>query len=637
MDTQNFIAATLTDAELIELIEYHNRRYWEEQKEIPDHRYDELTRELNRRLPGHPLLVKIYTPKVAAIGKVVHRQPMLSLDKAYSLAEVLTWAAKYARTPDEPLLVQPKYDGVSAAFDGQVLATRGDGEVGENISDKIPLIRLETAGYCGVLDRPVRGEILLRDDHFKSLCRQFKNRNYKNSRNILTGLLTLVNNENGNFIDQAALGMKNAGAYLSLVDYDLISHQIGLDELEKRWPELVEEMEQLPYPLDGIVVKFADPELSRTLGNTAHHPRGEIAFKFSNIRRETTLLDVEWSFGKNCLTPVAQLAPVDINGITIKRATLHNVQNIIDLDLQIGDTVTVERAGDVIPHIVASAPGETRRSALIDRCPDPACGAPLVRRGPELVCPNPDCPGTRLQRLAAAVRCLAIENLGEPTLRQMMRHLGVKTLHDIFNVSAADLARLDGFGDKKPKIVHDSIKAARQVHDFQLLAALNIPNIGINIAKDLLQKYPLAELRRMSAEALQDIHGMGPERAAGLRRAFDEQADFLDELLAEVSIVESSGAADRPGVCFTGKMPEKREYYGKVARHHGFEERDDVTAGLAMLVAADPAAAGGKLDKAHKLNVPIIGLTDWLAQYPPPAAVAKTAEADGEQQLAFDF
>lgn len=634
MDTQNFIAATLTDAELIELIEYHNRRYWEEQKEIPDYRYDELTRELNNRLPGHPLLVNIYTPKVAAIGKVVHRQPMLSLDKAYSLAEVLAWAAKYARTPDEPLLVQPKYDGVSAAFDGRVLATRGDGAVGEDISDKIPLIRLEATGYCGVLDRPVRGEILLRNDKFKPLCDQLKGRSYKNSRNILTGLLTLVSERD---IAQLEMGMKNAGAYLSLVDYELISHRVGLDELEKRWPELVEEMENLPYPLDGIVVKFADPELRRTLGSTAHHPRGEIAFKFSNIRRETTLLGVEWSFGKNCLTPVAQLAPVDINGITIKRATLHNVQNIIDLDLQIGDTVTVERAGDVIPHIVAATPGETRRPALIDRCPDPACGAPLVRRGPELVCPNPDCPGTRLQRLAAAVRCLAIENLGEPTLRQMMLRLGVKTLHDIFQVSAADLARLDGFGDKKPRIVHDSIKAARQVHDFQLLAALNIPNIGINIARDLLRQHPLAVLRRMSAEELQAIHGMGPERAAGLRRAFDEQADFLDELLAEVSIVESSGAADRPGVCFTGRMPEKREYYGKVARHHGFEERDDVTAGLAMLVAADPAAAGGKLDKARKLNVPIIGLDAWLAQYPPPAAVAKTAEADGEQQLAFDF
>ena len=155
-------AGKLTLPELVALIEYHNRRYWElGEPEIPDARYDELMRALAGLDPGNELLTRVYAPAVAGSGKVRHKNPMLSLDKAYSLEEVLKWADKYARTPDEPLLVEPKYDGISAGYDGRILSTRGDGELGENITAKLPLIELETAGYRGPLDRPVRGASLV--------------------------------------------------------------------------------------------------------------------------------------------------------------------------------------------------------------------------------------------------------------------------------------------------------------------------------------------------------------------------------------------------------------------------------------------------------------------------------------------
>lgn len=150
MDTVNFNTAELSRDELIELIEYHNRRYWEQgEPEIPDVRYDELVRALRRLDPENELLTRVYAPAVAGSGKVRHPVPMLSLDKAYSLEEVLEWAGKYARTPEEPLLVQPKYDGISARYDGRVLSTRGDGEEGEDVTDKLPLIELESPGYTG--------------------------------------------------------------------------------------------------------------------------------------------------------------------------------------------------------------------------------------------------------------------------------------------------------------------------------------------------------------------------------------------------------------------------------------------------------------------------------------------------------
>ena len=409
----------MDEARLAQLIEYHNRKYWvEAEPEISDGEYDFLMRRLAELNPDHPLLSAVNAPVVATSGKVVHREPMLSLDKAYSLDEVMEWAAKYARTPDEVLLVQPKYDGISAIWSGGVLATRGDGETGEDISDKVPLIELEhpkgvmpLAGFRG----QARGEIVIRDDDFRTLYANIRNRSgavYRNSRNAAAGIMGLK--------DIAM--MLHQHAKLTLVDYSLHSWKAAYGTLRENWDDLVQKIEALPYPMDGIVVKLADEAYARSLGNTAHHPRGQIAFKFSGVRRESRVRAVEWSFGKNCLTPVAEIDPVEISGTTIRHVSLHNLQNVIDRDIHIGDTVTVERAGDVIPYIVASAPGVERKPCVISVCP--SCGKELVRDLPELRCVNPECPETRVMRLLAAVKNIGIERLGEPNIRKMITVLG---------------------------------------------------------------------------------------------------------------------------------------------------------------------------------------------------------------------
>lgn len=606
MDVINFNAAALAAPELAELIEYHNRRYWElGEPEIPDERYDELMRELAKRAPDHPLVNAVNAPEVATLGKVRHLRPMLSLDKAYTLSEVLEWAEKVARTPDEPLLVEPKYDGISANYDGRILATRGDGELGENISDKLPLLELESPEYRGPVNRAARGEIVIRNDDFRDCYSHIRRKGggvYKNSRNAVAGIMGLKDISD----------MQKQGARLTLVDYNLVSFPVKLAELAGRWSGLVAEIEQLPYPMDGIVIRLADNAYFESLGNTAHHPRGAIAFKFTNLRRQTRINGVEWSFGKNCLTPVALLEPVDLGGITIKRASLHNVQNILDKDLQIGDLATVERAGDVIPHIVGAEPGEHRTPMLIDRCP--GCGTELIRRGPELACPNPECLETRLQRLLAAVRSLGIEHLGEPTLRRIMSTFGVRNLRGLFDLTAADFRKLEGFAEVSADNLHREIQNARNVGDYQLLVALNIPFVGLNIARMLLADRSLDELRTMSEAELCTIPGVGPERAKSLAKAFSEDAPVLDELLTAVSPIPSRADTQRPLICFTGKMPEKRSYYEKLARVHGYEPTDDVTRDLALLVAAAPAENSSKLKKAQKASIRIAALDEWLRE-----------------------
>jgi len=625
METTDFNIEKLSAGELAELIRYHNRRYWElGEPEITDARYDELVRALAAVAPDHELLSEISSPAVESSGKVRHAEPMLSLDKAYSLEELLAWLDKFRRSPGEELLVEPKYDGISVNYDGRVLSTRGDGEVGENVSDKIPLIELEAPGYRGPLDRPARGELLIRSDDFRTLYANIRKKDggvYKNSRNAVAGIMTLK--------DIAPMLVQHAK--LTLADYRLVSHRVRADELAAKWEELKRELVELPYPQDGIVVKLADAAYRASLGNTAHHPRGEIAYKFTNRSCETALLDVEWSFGKNNLTPVAHLAPVELSGITIKRATLHNAQNLIDMDIQIGDTVTVERAGDVIPYISARKPGAQRRSALIDRCP--SCGAQLVRRGPELVCPAADCPETGLQRLLAALRSFGVERLGEPTLRKLVKSCGIRHVADLFRITAADLLKIEGFQKRSAENLVNEIRKARRVEEYKLLASLNIPNVGANIAKKLLEKHSLDELRQLSPAELIRLDGVGPERGAAIAREFAAQREYLDELLAAVEVVRPGADTAEPGrgkVCFTGKMPEKRSFYEKLAANAGFEPVDAVTKDLALLVAADPAANGGKLAAARKNGIRIIALDEFLklAADAAPAAEAQPVSDD---------
>ncbi len=592
-------------AQLAELIEKYDKLYWElNAPAISDQEYDRLVEALRKLDPEHYLLNRVNAVTVESSGKVHHKEPMLSLDKAYSLEEILSWADKYARTPQETLLVEPKYDGISASFDGRVLATRGDGETGENISDKLPLLELEALEYTGKVDRPARGEIVIRTDDFVNIYSRIRKKGggtYKNPRNAVAGIMGLKD----------ITEMLMQGAKLTLVDYNLVSIPVSRQELPERWESLKTELAALPYPMDGIVIKLADAAYRRTLGNTAHHPRGEIAYKFTNAKAATVLEGVEWSFGKNCLTPVALLAPVDLSGITIKRASLHNAQNLEDMQIMIGDTVTVERAGDVIPYITASTPGESRRSPWISECP--SCQSSLIRRGPELCCPNPECPETLLCNLLASVRSFGIERLGEPTLRKLMEKFQIRHLYQLLTLDVNDLLSIEGFQQRSAQNLADELAKSRTTAAVNIIAALNIPNVGSNIAALLLEKHSFEELRTLDQEQLAAIPGIGPERAGAICSAFRNGKAELDKLLEVVELQKSDPAASElPTVCFTGKMPEKRSYYENVARRLGMRPVDSVNSSLDLLVTADLESGSSKIRNARKFGIRIITPDEFM-------------------------
>jgi len=238
------------------------------------------------------------------------------------------------------------------------------------------------------------------------------------------------------------------------------------------------------------------------------------------------------------------------------------------------------------------------------------------------------------------VRNIGIERLGEPNIRRMMTRLNVRSLKDIFELKKIDILQLDGFKDKSASNLLREIAAARDVNDYQLVAALNIPNVGVNVAKMILTEYTLDELRQLTAEDLAKINGVGPERAAAIYRELRDQAGLLDELLAAVRLKVTRGNVngDLPKICFTGKMPEKRSYYQDLARKRGFEPVDDVTSELALLVADDPAGGSSKLAKARKHNIRIVGLDEWIGEEKPAEEPAKTTEpSERPEQLELGF
>ncbi|UDQ98520.1 helix-hairpin-helix domain-containing protein [Lentisphaerota bacterium WC36G] len=627
----------LSAEEIAKYIEFHNNLYWNEGAPvISDSEYDLLIRQLQKLVPYHHLLTEIQTPTVASNGKVKHAIAMLSLDKAYSLTEVLEWATKNARSKNEMFLIQPKYDGISANYAAGILATRGDGEYGENITDKLPLITLDSAtGQHQKISKDVRGEIVIRDDEFTELFSKIHKKDgkfYKNSRNAVAGIMGLKE------ISEIQAQMQQLKTTITLVDYDYISYQVSFKNLTQKWDKIIAEIEALPYPLDGIVIKYADTKYSNSLGVTAHHPRGQIAFKFTNIQKESKLINVEWSFGKNCLTPVAQIEPIDIGGITISHASLHNYKNCIDKDIKINDKVIVERAGDVIPYIVEAIPGNNRQDFMIKECP--SCASKLEIIGPELCCLNKDCFEIKLKRLTAAVKSIGIERLGEPNVRRMMEKLNVTSLKDIFELQITDILKLEGFKEKSSANLYGEIQTARNVADFQVLAALNINGIGKNVAKMILTEYTLAELRTLDEETLTAINGIGPERAKILVEELKLQGDFIDELIDAINMIQTKGAENtnanlqQKTICFTGKMPKKRKFYEDIATQHNLHPTSTVNKDLNILVAVNISGNSSKLTKARKHGAQIISLDDWLSSLNDSKVTADAIhiEAEAEKQ-----
>ncbi|MBA2667575.1 MAG: NAD-dependent DNA ligase LigA [Trueperaceae bacterium] len=657
-------------------IAHHDYRYHVlDAPEIADDAYDELFRELRSLEERHPDLIATDSPTqrvggapVAALESAEHVAPMLSLDSSADPdafrqfdARVRKALAAAAESESEIAVrysLEPKLDGLSVELvyaDGLLerALTRGDGQIGEVITSNVRTIRsiplrLSRGGPVPPL-LSVRGEIFLPlhafDDVNERLLALGKSP-FANPRNAAAGTVrqldpALAAERPLTLFAYDVLEGDGARAEADVRTHDEVLAALrgwglpvnpentwadGADEVLAHFARLAERRDALPYEIDGLVVKIDDLALRRRLGSTAHHPRWAFAIKFPPRKEVSQVLRIVVSVGRTgTVTPVALLRPVSIGGVTVSRANLHNREDIERKDIREGDTVRVERAGDVIPQVVARVDEGAERGPPFRMPPTcPSCDTPLESVGPYTVCPNAfECPAQLVGRLVhfGSRRGLDIEGLGERTARQLVDREMVRHLPDLFDLDAAVVEDLDGFAEVSARKLVAAIDAARSTTLPRLLYALGIPEVGAAVARTLAQRFGTSSaLRAADVRALEAIDGIGPIMGAAIHRFLHEtrNADVLDALqtLLETApiVVSTDDAKPLAGhrIVFTGALERfTREGATELVERFGAAAGSSVSGKTTLVVAG--TAAGSKLVKAQELGVEIVEEEGFLA------------------------
>jgi len=589
--------------ELKEAIIHYRKKYWEGNSEVSDSYYDSLMVKLYDIDPLDELLIRPESSN-EIINKVYHPSPLLSLEKKYSFDDVKKWMESVSRNIGEKFIFMPKYDGIASVYyaDVKTLASRGTGTYGENLTIKLPLI--ENINWDNV-DNTIYGEIIISQDDF-NLCSLLKRNStkYKSPRNLVAGIMNLKN------IDSALGKVK-----LTFIKYSSYKWEYYLSEFnEYHFNEVLKKIKELKYPTDGLVIKLADEEYGLSLGYTEHHHKHSIAYKEQDKEYETSIIDIILQHGKNKLTPVALVKPVNINGVTITRASLHNAKNILDNNICIGDIAYIIRSNDVIPYITKTLEGpiEIRKSPIIDHCH--ICGGELDYIEPELYCKNEECSGNLIKQLLESCRSLGIENIGQPTIEKMVSQLNVEDTMDILSLSIDELLTLEGFAEQSAKKLYENIhKVLKACEDWKVLSSLNIKGISKGIFKDILNKINTQELLNTKPTDLMGFNNLGYERAFAIYNGLHFRIKVIEDLFSIINVIEtkkSIGFTIKPKVCFSGTFKYPKDYYKKIATEKGYEVVEDVSKDVTYLVTA--GAMTNKYNKALKYRVTILQADDFL-------------------------
>jgi DNA ligase (NAD+) len=677
-------------ADLRRVLIYHEYRYYiQNDPVVSDFEYDTLYKQLEALEAAHPELVTPDSPTQRVsldlssdFPSVEHLTPMLSLANSYNAEDLYEFDAqlkRYLNLPEDvdvEYAVEPKYDGGSIAvvYEGGRLvraATRGNGLLGEEMTNNARAIRSIplTADFArfGIHKAELRGEVIIRLDSFEQINRERAEQGlslFANARNTATGALRMK--------DPQEVAKRGLEAFIYTLGYavdaagqDVLArfdtHETSLDMLSqlgfkvpakgveravfKNIQETVrfclgwqEQREQYPYEIDGMVVKANRRELQERSGSTSHHPRWAIAFKFKAKQATSKLLSVEYQVGKiGSITPVAKIAPVQLAGVTVSSVSLHNEDFITGKDLRRGDTVLVERAGDVIPYIVK--PMEelrdgTEQPIVFPRyCPINTTDTPveLVRAPGEAAwrCPHCVCGAQDLQRLIfhASKDAMDIEGLGKAIVERFYELGWLRTLADVYRLDYEQIAQLEGFGEKSAANLRASIEKAKGNPIYRLLHSLSIHHLGKKVSKILAAEVShVLDLQNWTEEDYTHIKDIGPVVAQNIRAFFAEPANIalLQELEA-LGVNLAQTEEDRPKaasgegpfagktILFTGTLlrMSRKEAQAK-AEAAGAKNISAVSSNLDILVVGEKA--GSKLKKARELGtVQVLTEEEFLA------------------------
>ena len=656
--------------ELREKIRYHNYRYYIlNEPEISDAEYDRLFRRLVELEQKYPELITPDSPtqRVGAepqkeFRQVRHRQPMLSLDDCFSEEELREFDARTKRflggIDKLEYTVEPKIDGLAVELVYErgrltVASTRGDGYVGEDVTPNIktimsvPLVLRQKKGGLPVPDLlEVRGEVYMEKEAFKRLNKEREKQGlppFANPRNAAAGSVRQLDpkvtakrpldifcygvgevSDLGPIKTQYELllqlqewGFRINRPYIRVCD--------SIDKVIEYCNYLEEIRDTLPYEIDGAVVKVNDLELQKKLGAKARSPRWAVAYKFAPVQATTKILDIEVQVGRTgVLTPVAILEPVEIGGVIVKRATLHNQDEIERKDIRIGDTVLVQRAGDVIPEVVmpikSKRTGKERKFQMPDKCP--VCGAKVVKKEGEVAirCPNKNCPAQirALLRHFASKSAMDIEGLGEKIIDLLVEKGLVKEIPDIYYLKLEDLLRLPGFQLRSAKNLLDAIERSKKTTLARFIYALGIRYVGEQTAQILADHFKsLDRLMNATLQELLSIKGIGEKTARSIKAFFEDERNIRNiERLLEAGITfeevkpKESPIAGKTFV-FTGALKSMtRDKAKQLVLERGGRVASQVSRNVDYVVVGE--SPGSKLAKAKQLGIKTINEEEFL-------------------------
>ena len=658
---------------LRETINHHNYLYHVlDRPQISDAVFDGLKRELKQLEDQYPQLVTLDSPTQRVGGrpldkfeKVKHLQPMLSIDDIFEPLELERWAnylERFLGQKIEDFFCEQKIDGLAARLvyrQGTLIqgATRGDGFIGEDVTANlktirsIPLVlslrgslpkdqleRLNLVLKKGQIE--IRGEVYLDQKDFEEFNNQRLAQGeepYANPRNLAAGSIRqldprIARHRPLKFMAYgliANLGQKNHSQehqILKALGFRVDPGRIcrSTDEVIKYWKETDRLRIDLAYQIDGLVVTVDDKELFKALGTTGKSPRGVRALKFAPSQATTRVKKIKLQVGRTgAVTPVAHLEPVKLSGVTIARTTLHNFEEIERLELKIGDTVVVERSGDVIPKIVKVLK-ELRNGSEQDFVFDqicPSCQHQLIKPPDEVVwrCINTACPARRLRFLSHFVSRAAfdISGLGPQLLEKLVQAGLVKTADDIFRLKEESLAQLEGLGLKSASNLIKSINSARRVSFDRFLIALSLPRIGSEKARQLAVRFKsFPALLEASPEELDRLPDFGQETAIALRAWLTNPAnlDLVKQLLdAGVEIISDQRPINNQlkgqKFALTGTLREPRLAIKKRIESYGGRVIDHLSKQVDYLIVGQNP--GHKLDQAQAMGLKILSETDF--------------------------
>ncbi|MGN1098529.1 MAG: NAD-dependent DNA ligase LigA [Clostridia bacterium] len=647
--------------ELRELINYHSRKYYtEDEPEISDFEYDALMRELKKMEAEHPELITPDSPTQRIGGailegfeSVTHAVQMQSLNDVFSRGEVLDFGEKVAAAVENPEYVtELKIDGLSVSLeyrDGIFFrgSTRGDGNVGEDVTENLKTVRsipLKLKEPIPYLE--VRGEVFMPHKSFlrlNELQEEKEQKPFKNPRNAAAGSLRQLDSRiaarrgldifvfNVQQIEGRELETHSQSiALLAELGFKTIPIKKvfrTIDEAFEEVERIGESRGELDFDIDGAVIKVNSLSQREVLGSTAKCPRWAVAYKFPAEKKETKLIDITVQVGRTgVLTPNAVLEPVRLAGTTVSRATLHNIDYIREKDIKIGDTVVVQKAGDIIPEVLnvvkEKRTGNEIEFVMPARCP--VCGAETVREEGEAAvrCTGGECPAQLARNIIhyTSRDAMDIEGLGPAVVNRLLDEGLIKSVADLYSLRAEELENLEKMGKKSAAKLIAAIEKSKEKDLSNLIFALGIRHVGSRGGKQLARRFKtLDALMAASHEEISAVEDMGDITADSVKRFFaqEQNMDIVEGLrragvnFASLEAESAGGIFEGKTFVLTGTLPTmKRSDAAALIEKHGGKVSSSVSKKTDYVVAGEEA--GSKLDKANALGIAVISEEELL-------------------------